>query len=416
MKATNRGDSALERLMALRRMRALSRTKSVQAERQIILLSAATAARRAEMSGLAARLLAEVDWVRLTSTLRARRLLPTLGPRIVELAGPRSDPGFAAAVEESLEAARIQGALLQLVCIRAMKALDDAGIPSAALKGPLLAEAVFGDIGRRISNDVDLLVAPERLHGAVEVVREMGYAAPRDYVDASGMPTVHFALSHERAALPAVELHWRTHWYEPRFARERLLPQAKSQSSDWRPAPADELVSLLLFYARDGFVDLRLAIDIGAWWDTFGGAVRPGAVDEVLHVYPALARAIKVSMKVAEVTVGLPLRSIVASAPTLNTRDRMAMRLADPNPTARRSQLYANMGLIDGLLAPVGGLGAFVRRQIFLPREIFDERAQEIPGWRSRSRVGYGGRTLTRYGFAMSRLLRTPEALPGASR
>jgi len=69
------------------------------------------------------------------------------------------------------------------------------------------------------------------------------------------------------------------------------------------------------------------------------------------------------------------------------------------------------MGLIDGLLAPPGGFGAFARRQVFLPQEVFDERAEHIAGWRSKSRFGYSARALARFAFAMTRLLRSPEVL-----
>ena len=105
---------------------------------------------------------------------------------------------------------------------------------------------------------------------------------PTDYVQDSGLPLLHFVLVHERGELPPVELHWRVHWYEQRFARERLLPPTAGQEGQWRPAPADELTSLLLFYARDGFIDLRLATDLGAWWDVHGPDLDPGALDEVL--------------------------------------------------------------------------------------------------------------------------------------
>ena len=68
-----------------------------RAERQLILLSAGTAVRRLGLREEAGRLLGEVDWSRLTETLRQRRLLPTLGPRIVELAQGRASEDFAAA-------------------------------------------------------------------------------------------------------------------------------------------------------------------------------------------------------------------------------------------------------------------------------------------------------------------------------
>ena len=387
----------------------MNRMTLPQAERQLILLSAGIAARRQDMREHAGRLMAEVDWSQLAETLRLRRLLPALGPRIVELAEGRASDGFATAVDHAIEAGRRQGVFLQLVSLRVMAALADAGIRSTPLKGPLLGEAIYGDPGRRLSSDIDLLVAPHHLHTAVQVVRGLGYEAPTDHVGQGGLPLLHFALLHERGELPPVELHWRVHWYERSFARERLLPPTEGPVGDWRPAPADELAALLLFYARDGFIDLRLASDLSAWWDVYGAELPPGAFDELLRVYPALARAIPVAVKVAEKMVGLPARQIIEDMPKPGLRERMAVRLANPNPHSSQSQLYADMGLIDGLLMPPGGFGAFVRRQVLLPREVLDELDRHAPKRRARSSLGRGAGMLGRYGLTMTRLALAPD-------
>lgn len=215
----------------------------------------------------AKRLIADLDWSRLVETLRSRELLPVLGP-----------PGAGAGTLErglrgggrtqGIETGRRQGGFLQLISLRVMAMLADAGIRCSPLKGPLLGEAIYGDPGRRPSSDIDLLVSPEQLQAAVDVVRGLGYGAPTDYVEPSGLPQLHFLLVHQRGKQPLVELHWRVHWHEQSFARERLLPTAVDPLSDWRPAPADELTALLLFYARDGFIDLRLAAALSAWGGT----------------------------------------------------------------------------------------------------------------------------------------------------
>ncbi len=384
---------------------------SLQAERQLILLSAGTAARRRAMRERAMRLTADVDWSRLRETLRMRKLLPALGPRILELAEGRASDGFAAAAEQAIATGRRQGAFLQLVSLRVMAMLADEGIRCTPLKGPLLGEAIYGDPGRRLSSDIDLLVATEQLHAAVEVVRQLGYAAPTDYVQECGLPLLHFLLVHERQKLPTVELHWRVHWYERDFAREQLLPPAGYTPSDWRPAPAAELLALLLFYARDGFIDLRLATDLSAWWDLFGAKLQPGGLDELLQIYPALARVARVAVMVAEKVVGLPAAQVLGGIPTLDIRDRVAVRLANPNPHTSSSQLYADMGLIDGLLTPPGGFGAFVRRQVLLPRAVLNKRARRAARWRRRSSLGHGVGVLGRYGLTMTRMVRAPETL-----
>ncbi len=382
-----------------------------QAERQLILLSAGTTVRRQEMREQAIRLMGEVDWSRLTETLRLRKLLPVLGPRILELAEEPVSEGFAAAVEQALEAGRRQGAFLQLITLRIMAMLAGAGIRCTSLKGPLLGEAIYGDPGRRLSSDIDLLVSPEQLQAAVEVVRTLGYDAPTDYVQDCGLPRLHFVLVHGRGELPPVELHWRVHWYERTFALERLLPPAVDPLGNWNPTPADEITALLLFYARDGFVDLRAAADLSAWWDVYGADLSPDALDKLLRVYPRFTRVISAAVTVAEKIVGLPATQIIQDMPELGLRERMAVRLANPNPHASQAQLYADIGLIDGLLMPSGDFGAFVRRQILLPREVLDELDRYAPKRWARSSLGRGVGILARYGLTMIRLVRTPETL-----
>ncbi len=382
-----------------------------RAERQLVLLSAGVLDRRQSMRESAERLAAHTDWSRLAEVLRMRRLLATLGPRIVDLAGESAGDELRTAVEQSIGTGRKQATFLQLVSSRVTAMLADAGIRCAPLKGPTLAEAVYGDPGRRFSSDIDLLVAPEDLRAAVEVVRTLSYGAPPDYVGEDGLPRLHFALGHERGELPSVELHWRIHWYEASFARERLLPPEVDRRGDWRPARADELAALLLFYARDGFVDLRLATDLGAWWDRHGEELPRGALEELLGIYPAFVRVIPAALRVAEKVVGLPAWQLIGDTRKLDLRDRTAVRLANPNPQEGQSQIYADMGLIDGLLAPPGGFCSFVRRQVLLPRGVLDELDRYAPKRWARSSVVRGAGVVGRYGLTMARLVRTPETL-----
>jgi hypothetical protein len=92
-------------------------------------------------------------------------------------------------------------------------------------------------------------------------------------------------------------------------------------------------------------------------------------------------------------------------------RGRTAVRLANPNPHSSRSQIYAERGLIDGLLMPKGGFGAFVRRQLLPSPEVLNQQARHGGRRQARSRLGRGAGVLARYGLTMSRLLRVPERL-----
>jgi hypothetical protein len=393
-------------------MMALTRTSNYNAEQRLLLISAGTAARRRAMAEQAERLTVGMSWPLLTETLRQRRLLPTLGPRVVELANGRASEDFRAAVSQAIESGRRHGVFLQLVSLRAIAMLAEAGIRSIALKGPLMGEAIYGDAGRRPSSDIDLLIPPARLRAAVEVIRTLGYGAPTDYVSASGLPLLHFVLVHEDRQLPAVELHWRVHWYERNFASERLVPPVVDPLGEWRPQPVDELAALLLFYARDGFIDLRLASDLSAWWDLYGEETHDGALYEVVSSYPELARVIPASLTVAEKMVGLPANQIMGSTHELGLRERMAVRLANPHPQASPSQLYADIGLIDGLLMPPGGFGRFVRRQVWPPAEVLDQQARHAARRRARSPLSRSAGVLARYGLTLARLARPTGPRP----
>lgn len=387
-------------------------TSSARAERELILIAAGTRARRDACGPRAALLARHVRWSSFTETLRSRRLLATLGPHVLELAQDDTAAAFAVEVDRTLEIDRRRGMLLQLAAVRAIAALADAGIRSSVLKGAFLSEWIYGDPGRRSCTDIDLLLAPRDLSAAVEVLRGFGYRAPGDHVGRRGLPLLHFLLEHGGGELPPIELHWRIHWYESSFAEERLLTPQPDRLGRWRAPAAEELVALLLFYARDGFTDLRLASDIAAWWDVRGSELTPEALPRAVAGYPALRRACRVALAVAERTVGVPAGELFGPpGGRLRCRERAAARLANPNPQTSERQLYAEIGLIDGLLAPAGGLRAFVGRQLLPPGEVLTKHAHDSGRRRGWPRLVRCVGMLARFALACTKLARTPEAI-----
>ncbi len=378
-------------------------------EAALVVISAGTAARRNAERELATELARAADWELLTATLGARRLLPALGERIRSLCPSGAREQFASAVERSIEQTRRQGALLGLVSAHLRQGLAQAGIRSLILKGALLAEAIYGDPGRRAASDIDLLVAPGDLPGAVEVMRRAGYGAPNDHVGRDALPPLHYTLSHESGRLPALDLHWRVHWYERTFATDMLARAAEDHRFGLRATPLDELASLLLFYARDGFLDLRLAIDLATWWDLLGARLHAGALAEIIDRYPALNRAVLAATSVAERVVGLPAERLLGGERRADLRTRLAARLANPDGRGDPAQLNADVGLVDWLLAPRGGQREFIRRQLLPPRKVLEERSRARQE-RSVSPLGHGVRVLGRYGLTMARMAASSRA------
>lgn len=376
-------------------------------EQELILRAAATRERRAAERGRIDEMLRAVKWPALTEQLAHARLLPTLGPRIAALAGDEAPAEFGETACAAVAACQRQDALLLLMGEQVVEALRARGIAAAALKGPALGEELHGEAGRRLSSDIDLLVPAARLREAVAVVAELGYERPTDPVEENGLPLLHFAMPH--GELPAVELHWRIHWYEDRFAEERLLPPTEADG-DWRPETVDRLVSMLLYYARDGFSGMRQATDLAAWWDRFGDDLPAGNLEARLGAYPQLRPAVSAATRIADRTVGLPSARLLNGS-RLGRRGRVAVALADPRPYATMQQLYAEIALIDGLLTPPGGFAAYLSRQIAPSAEVIQDHANKSIGGRTTSRLGYAMRILGRCALALGRLLHIPGTL-----
>jgi N-acetylglucosaminyldiphosphoundecaprenol N-acetyl-beta-D-mannosaminyltransferase len=325
---------------------------------------AGCAERRAELRGAVRHALSRADLTRLAARLASRRLLPLIGTRALEAAGDVCPPEFEATVTGALGVARARALAVEAATRDVTATLAGHGIAALPLKGPLLAEALYGDTGLRETADVDLLVPRERLAGAAALLRQDGYAAPADPLRADGLPDLHLALDHPRR--PSVELHWRVHFYEDEFARDMLERAEPGPDGLLRARPADLLASLLLFYARDGFYGLRLAADIGAWWDRYGRAGdRP--LEEHARRYPRLAPALTAAAVAAERVTGAPAAGWLGGAAAHGRRTAMAAGLANPTYSGERDQLAANISLADALLAPPGTVAEFARREL-VPR------------------------------------------------
>ena len=142
----------------------------------------------------------------------------------------------------------------------------------------------------------------------------------------------------------------------------------------------DELASLLLFYARDGFVGFRNLAAIAAWWDRHEADLPETGLAAFAHEFPGLEPALATSARVAAELVGVPLGPLgVGGSPT--KRQQRAAALANPEPHQAPNRVQADVALVDLLLAPTLDLRGFVRRQMLLDTSYNDEqRAAALPG------------------------------------
>ncbi|HEY1834198.1 MAG TPA: hypothetical protein VGG08_07165, partial [Solirubrobacteraceae bacterium] len=127
---------------------------------------------------------------------------------------------------------------------------------------------------------------------------------------------------------------------------------------------------------------------------------------QLLERYPQLSRAARAAAATAERVVGAPLPAMLGPSARPGIRGSAAVHLANPNPSCSQSQLFADIGLLDGLLAPPGGLGAFARRQLIPPRQTLLEHARHGGRRRARWRLTRLLGVLARYVRASGRLVR----------
>lgn len=240
-----------------------------------------------------------------------------------------------------------RGALLELELLRIARILDRAGIPALSIKGPLMADALYGD--RRLrwpSGDIDLVVPQERLLDASSLLQAHGWNPPRDALIDGYWPELHLDHAGE-GATPDVEVHWRVQWYD-RIGQHTsfLFAAADLQQGILRPSPTAELSILLLNYARDGFHTLRLAADVAAWFDTYGR----DHWDSALATFAAgpLVRPHLISAAAVSLVAGTPRPE---ATPT-DWRARAAHSIARADRRLSAREEYSQVVFVDLLVSP----------------------------------------------------------------
>lgn len=324
------------------------------AEDELALLLIGTAERRRAVALRIGELSARVDEDRLLATLMRQRILLLAGARRLEAAPGTVPDSFRARLEAARAAARVRGMAFATLTARLTATLEAAGIPAVALKGASLSEEIYGDEAVRDYDDVDVLVPAGELDRAVAQAGTLGWAPP----SSGGRSPLHRRLIHAGGA-PPLELHWRIHWYETRFASE-LIDRSRVVDGRRRLDPCDQLAALLLFYARDGFAGLRLAADLAAWWDRHGSSATIGALVRRMPEHEPLAAAWRTSLAVAAAVTGIA----ATPPPARSRREALARRLVNWDLRGDPDQIIANVSFVDGVLAPAGGLRAFLRRRI----------------------------------------------------
>lgn len=84
-------------------------------------------------------------------------------------------------LKRKAEATLFQNLLLKTETDRLLRLFEEAELSVMLLKGVHFAETYFGHIGARGTTDIDLLVEPDHLNKAIEIVESAGYGIQETY-------------------------------------------------------------------------------------------------------------------------------------------------------------------------------------------------------------------------------------------
>jgi len=290
-------------------------------------------------------LLAErgVDWSLFLDLTQSHGLTPVAADCL-----RLSCAGLPGAVAQTLERLRRENAKRCLVfsaeLARITEQCERDGIRLVALKGPTLA-ALYPDPSWRVFGDLDLLVAPDQLEGAIESLARLGYLsaeppsmrrARRDYRKWEfELPLVHRDLGVH------LELHWRLlpRGFPAQLPVDAFIDRTETIVIEGTPVrvleSADQLLFLSAHGAKHSWSTLDLAIDVWRVVNGFDDRDREAAFARA-RGYGA-ARMLDFALNAAESLTTQP-RNFQTDGTVAKIHFRVPLTLSD-SPWARLSYI-----------------------------------------------------------------------------
>lgn len=232
----------------------------LRAEDQVILLSARTHL-PANLEDRLLHLLREnLDWTYIGEKSQVHHVFPLLYNTL-----KRFDQWTPSKVLSGLRSATLQNGVRNVLAreelLRILRRLQEHGIPAMPLKGPMLAESVYGHLSLRVFGDLDILVSPDQILKAKAALMSLGYqpllslshAEERLYLRADC--EYHLSRLAPGGGFSVVELHWNL--LTPSFA----VPLDAGLL--WRSA--SEVIVEGVRYARMSPENQFLAVCLHAW-------------------------------------------------------------------------------------------------------------------------------------------------------
>jgi hypothetical protein len=260
-----------------------------------------------------------VEWEKFHEQASFHNVEPLVGSRLLEFRG-----GLPEEVVQKFERDASRHAqralLLTRELLKILNALSKKSVTAIPFKGPVLAEAVYGDLALRQFSDLDILIRAEDYPGAAEAIAGLGYQPSIGLTDAIEQEWIR--TGYERAfdgplGKNLLELQWRL---LPRFyAVDVRMEDFFSRAQEWRLcrervqtlSPEDLLLALCIHAAKHCWMRL-------GWISDIARTLRTQAIDYAILRKRAeslgVMRIISVSLWLANRMLGCEIPRELADA------------------------------------------------------------------------------------------------------
>jgi hypothetical protein len=278
----------------------------IDTEQQILCLAARTRITPPDERSLLDLVRGQVDWERLWAQGHRHEVLPLLATTIRRLEGQIMAPApWMARAQRRLYATMVRNAALADELVHVLAALRQAGVEAIPVKGVVLAETLYGGLALRSLGDLDVLVRPEDLPAARDLLITLGYAQAAEPGFENAHHPFHDPPYYRRGTSGQVclELHWGL--WASRFFRlgteslwERSVAGRLHGAEARLLSPEDTLLHLAIHRSRSA-LRLRFVCDVAEllWhhhtaldWDYVLGQARAAGARTALFYALSLAQ------------------------------------------------------------------------------------------------------------------------------
>src|SRR6516165_7608363 len=195
-----------------------------------------------------------IDWGKLLALADQHRVRPLLLQSLKVVCWDAVPPSIRLELEGFCKSNAQKNLLLALELLRLLRRFNENEVPVAAFKGPILAEAVYGDLSLREFCDLDLLIREQDLTKAEDILLACGYAAQfpdRDYRTAFLSYHGQYAFRRGQSDL---DLHWQFSQDGVVFPLQaaEVWPRLTGETVAGRTVPSLAHDDLALFLAAHG--------------------------------------------------------------------------------------------------------------------------------------------------------------------